>query len=102
EGSSPLDLHMVRVRTGHAEGHTWDSQDYFLQKPHATYASDSRTTSGIQLQCMKQVDQNKCNDVSVKSNGTSSDGVFFKNIYPWMREAQSASSSHGTPNCCQS
>lgn len=98
EGSSSLDLHMVRA--GHGKGHTWDSQDYFLQKPHATYASDSRITSGIQLQCMKQVDQNK--GVSVKSNGTSSNGVFFKNVYPWMRETQSASSSHDTPNCCQS
>ncbi|XP_053096686.1 homeobox protein Hox-C3a [Pangasianodon hypophthalmus] len=101
EGSSALDLHALGA--GHAEGHTWDSQDYsFLQKPHATCAIDSRITSGIRPHCMNQVDQNKGNDVSVKINGTSTKGFFFKNVYPWMRETQSAPASHDTPSSCQS
>lgn len=101
EGSSALDLHALGA--GHAEGHTWDLQDYsFLQKPHATCASASRITSGIRPNCMSQVDQNEGNDVSVKINGTSTKGFFFKNVYPWMRETQSASASLDRPSSCQS
>ncbi|XP_058265718.1 LOW QUALITY PROTEIN: homeobox protein Hox-C3a [Hemibagrus wyckioides] len=101
EGSSALDLHALGA--GHAVGHTWDLQDYsFLQKPHATCASGSRITSGIRPHCMSQVDQNEGNDVSVKINGTSTKGFFFKNVYPWMRETQSATASLDRPSSCQS
>lgn len=101
EGSSALDLHALGA--GQAEGHTWDSQDCsFLQKPHATCPSDSRITIGIRPHCMNQVDQNKGNEVSVKINGTSTKGFFYKNVYPWMRETQSATASHETPSSCQS
>lgn len=101
EGSSVLDLHALGA--GHAEGHTWDSQDStFLQKPHATCASDSQVKSGIRPHYMNQVEQNKGNDVSGEINGRRSKGFFFKNVYPWMRETQSTTASHDTPSSCQS
>lgn len=91
EGSSSLDLHALGA--GHAKGHTWDLQDYsFLQKSHATCVSGSRFT------CMNQADQNKGNDLSVKMNGTRTEGFFFKNVYPWMRETQSATAIHEIPS----
>lgn len=100
EGSSALDLHALGA--GHAEGHTWDFQDFsLLQKPHATCASESQITSGVRPHCMNQVDQNNGNDVSVKINGTRTKGFFFKNVYPWMRETQSTTASHDAPSSCQ-
>lgn len=100
EGSSALDLHALGA--GHAEGHAWDAQDYsFLQKPHAPCASDSQSTSGIRAQCMNLVEQNKGNDVSGKMNGTRTNGFFFKNVYPWMRQTHSTTASHNTPSSCQ-
>lgn len=96
EGSSAHDLHTLGA--GHAEGHTWDLQDLrFLQKP---CAGGSRVTSGIRPHCMRQVDQNKGNDVSVTIKGTTTKG--FKNVYPWMKETQSATSSLDTPSSNQS
>lgn len=101
EGSCALDLHALGA--DHAEGHTWDSRDSsFLQQPHAACASDRRITSGIRPHCMNQVEQSKGNDVSVKINGTSTQGFFFSNVYPWMKETQSATTSHDTPSSFQS
>lgn len=100
EGSSALDLHALGA--GQVEGHTWDLQGCsFLQKPHATCTSDSQTKSGIRPDYMNQVEQNKGNDVTGKINGSRSNGSFFKNVYPWMRETQSTTASQDTPSSCQ-
>ncbi|GAA6097044.1 homeobox protein Hox-C3a-like [Tachysurus ichikawai] len=101
EDSSALELHALGA--GQSEGHTWDLQDCsFFQIPHATCASGSRITSGIRPHCMIQVDQNNDNDVSMKINGTSTKGFVFKNVYPWMRETQSANASLDRTSACQS
>ncbi|KAI5609126.1 homeobox protein Hox-C3a [Silurus asotus] len=102
EGSSAHDLHALGA--GHAEGHTWDWQDSGIHpKPHATCVSDNLITSGIRPHCTNQVDHIKGTDVSGGINGSSTKS-FFKNVYPLMKETQSATASalHDPPSFCQS
>ncbi|KAK1803427.1 hypothetical protein P4O66_020858 [Electrophorus voltai] len=92
---------LIARRKEHSAGHVWDLQDHvFLQQPHIPYSDVSRTTNGIRPHCMDQVEQT--DNGLVKAKGASTKGsIFFKTVYPWMREAQSTPSPE-TPNFCHS
>uniref|UniRef100_A0A4W4GWG1 Homeobox domain-containing protein n=1 Tax=Electrophorus electricus TaxID=8005 RepID=A0A4W4GWG1_ELEEL len=84
---------LIARRKEHSAGHVWDLQDHvFLQQPHIPYSDVSRTTNGIRPHCMDQVEQT--DNGLVKAKGASTKGsIFFKTVYPWMREAQSTPSA---------